>query len=130
MAEGELKATMGSAKQILLVEDDADIREAMSEGLNLLGYTVHESTNGREALEYLATHDKPALIFLDLMMPEMDGWTFRAEQIKDAKIADIPVVLVTADGNAHVKAKKLGVKEGIKKPLEFEDLERVAKLYV
>jgi CheY-like chemotaxis protein len=84
-----------SGKRVLVVDDDADIRETLSEVLSIAGYDVTPAANGREALERLraAPHD---LVVLDLMMPVMTGWEFREEQLRDASIAAVPVIVVSA----------------------------------
>lgn len=85
--------------EILIVEDDEDLREAMSDTLHDAGYEAATAGNGLEALEWL--HDAPQpprLILLDLMMPVMDGWHFREEQRKAPELAAIPVVVLSASG--------------------------------
>jgi CheY-like chemotaxis protein len=116
-------------RTVLIVEDDESILEAMRDGLEVQGYHVKTAIHGREALDHLATMDTPCLIFLDIMMPVMDGFQFRKHQLQDTRIAQIPVVVVTADGNASHKAASMGAQEGIRKPVEFEDLIRVTQLY-
>jgi CheY-like chemotaxis protein len=82
---------------ILVVEDDDDIRDALREMLVDEGYAVEVATNGAEALDRLrAMVAKPCLVLLDLMMPVMDGWTFLAEQRRDADLAGVPVVVLSA----------------------------------
>ena len=81
--------------RVLLVEDDAETREILRHTLEKSGCTVTEAGNGRVALEQI-TADKPALILLDLMMPEMDGFQFVAEMRKHEKWRSIPVVVITA----------------------------------
>ena len=61
---------------LLLVEDDADMRECVLDELQRAGFRVAEAGNGREALEVLASIDRPCLILLDLMMPAMNGFEF------------------------------------------------------
>ena len=88
--------------RILIVDDDLDGRTALAEIFELRGYMVDCACNGREALEHL--HNAPAppdAIILDVLMPEMDGWQFRAEQKKDERLAAIPVVVVTAMRNTQ-----------------------------
>ena len=80
---------------LLVVEDDDDIRELLTRVLRKQGLQVAEAHNGYQALDYIA-EVKPALIVLDLMMPEMDGFTFLHELRKHADWEDIPVVVVTA----------------------------------
>src|SRR5579862_2424387 len=82
--------------QILVVEDDEDAREAMVSLLQMKGYRAVPAGNGREALDYLDRAVTPDLIILDLWMPVMDGWQFRTEQIKNPRLAEIPVIVVTA----------------------------------
>ena len=82
--------------RILVVEDDEDAREAMVALLQMKGYRAVSAGNGQEALDYLHEAPVPDLIILDLWMPVMDGWEFRAEQIKDPRLKGVPVIVVTA----------------------------------
>jgi CheY-like chemotaxis protein len=109
-------------KSILVVEDDADIRDVLVEVLELEGYEIAVAGNGREALEHLRRAKRPDLILLDLMMPVMDGWQFRAEQRQNPEWAGIPVVILTAHGSSHLKANSNGVAGFLKKHVELEDL--------
>ena len=107
---------------VLLVEDDLDIAEAILDVLMDEGYEVSHATNGREALELLHSQPRPSVILLDLMMPEMDGPEFRAEQLRDPKISSIPVVVLSADRLVAQKAHELGVWGYVTKPLQPEQL--------
>jgi len=82
--------------RILVVEDDEDAREAMVALLQMKGYCAVPAGNGKEALDYLRQAPAPDLIILDLWMPVMDGWEFRTEQVKDPRLKEIPVIVVTA----------------------------------
>jgi len=91
-----------SSGAILIVDDDNDVRSALSELLQEEGYSVEAARNGREALARLRTGSvHPAVILLDLMMPGMDGWDFRSEQMRDPRLASVPVVIVSASGFSH-----------------------------
>jgi CheY-like chemotaxis protein len=114
--------TEKATKSILVVEDDADIRDALAQILEFEGYQVICAANGQEALEYLKDSEKPGLILLDLMMPVMDGWQFRAEQQKNDKISDVPVIIVSADGRVYQKAAAIGAAGYLRKPVELETL--------
>jgi CheY-like chemotaxis protein len=82
---------------ILLVDDDLDIREALTDTLEDRGFQVVSATNGLEALELLRSMAvRPSVILLDLMMPIMDGYGFLDAQRKDPKLAAIPVAIITA----------------------------------
>lgn len=82
-------------RKILIVDDEQAVVEALSDILTEEGYTVASACNGREALKYLRSNQLPRLIILDLFMPEMDGWEFRREQLKDEKLCDVPAIVVT-----------------------------------
>jgi CheY-like chemotaxis protein len=105
---------------VLIVEDDADLREMMAELLQLEGYRTRSVTNGREALDYLERPDRPDVILLDLMMPVMDGWEFRRRQMADPSLANVPVVVLSALDPA--RGRDLAGALFMKKPLDFDRL--------
>jgi CheY-like chemotaxis protein len=110
-------------KRILLVEDDADIRESVKEVLEDEGYTLAEAGNGREALEQLRTASAlPDLILLDLMMPTMNGIEFQQELVLNPAWAEIPIVVLSADADARVKAEVIRAADVIDKPVELDRL--------
>jgi CheY-like chemotaxis protein len=95
---------------ILLVEDDQGIREGLQAAFEGEGYLVHAAQNGAVALEYLkGPHEKIALIFLDTMMPIMDGFAFRTEQLKLESFAQIPTILYSADERNRKRAIAIGL---------------------
>ena len=107
---------------ILLVEDDFDVREALADTLRDEGYRVECAVDGEQALDYLRTGAKPGLILLDLMMPRMSGSEFRMVQKVDPQLADLPVVLISADGRMEEKARTLETDGAIKKPIDVDEL--------
>jgi signal transduction histidine kinase len=111
----------GAAREhILLMEDDRSIRLAMQGILEDEGYAVTATENGRQALERLRASVAPDLIVLDLRMPVMDGWEFRAAQKSDPALARIPVLAVSADGSA--KAAAIDAQAYLRKPLHTDAL--------
>jgi len=81
---------------ILIVDDDADVRELVANTVRGAGMTPAQAANGREALGWLSNHQPPALVLLDLMMPEVDGFAF-LEKVRDFdSMKDVPIVVLTA----------------------------------
>lgn len=114
-------------KVILVVEDDKGIRDSIEELLQMEDYQVVTAGNGKEALDILNGGLRPGLILLDLMMPVMDGFAFRQAQRAIPELADIPIVVMSADGNVLSKKTAIGARDYIKKPLDIEDLlQRIA----
>jgi CheY-like chemotaxis protein len=111
--------------KILLVEDDFDVRDALSETLRDEGYQVDCASDGQDALVYLRAGAQPDLILLDLMMPRMSGSEFRMVQKVDPAISHFPVVLLSADGRMEEKAKLLETAAAVRKPIDLDQLIRV-----
>jgi CheY-like chemotaxis protein len=115
---------------ILIIEDSHDILDLLRQLFEYENYNVKCASNGLEALQILRTSSHlPFLIFLDLMMPVMDGYQFRAEQLADARLATIPVVLMTAGSNAQAKSISMGVQGFLQKPVHITALLAEAKKY-
>ena len=85
-----------SKSRILVVDDDVDTLNSMSEFLQSEGFETVCAQNGQQAWELMHRAPGPDLVVLDLMMPKMDGWTFRMHQRRDPKLAAIPIVVVSA----------------------------------
>jgi CheY-like chemotaxis protein len=109
-------------RTVLIVEDDQDIRDTMAAVLEAQGFEVDVAGNGADALEALRAGRRPDVILLDLMMPVMDGWQFRAEQQKDPALADIPVVLVSAFAPVSHHARELGATAYLQKPFDLDTM--------
>ena len=87
------------AAVILVIDDDDDFRASCVEALIAAGYSASSAASGPEALALLrAATVLPGLLILDLMMPEMDGYAFRQAQLRDTRLATIPVLIMTAGG--------------------------------
>src|SRR4029077_16674405 len=91
---------------ILIVEDDADIRELMKIFLEADGYGVNLAADGLGAFEELNAGLRPALILLDLIMPRMDGEQF-LRQLRGSRFANIPVIIISGHSAAEKKAEEL-----------------------
>ncbi len=114
---------MSPRSTILVVDDDADVNESVADALEAEGYRVLQATGGREALRLLVEdHERPAMILLDLMMPGMNGWAFRAEQRKVPEIAKIPVLLFTATSIPEATTRDLDVAALLRKPIRLDAL--------
>nr|WP_244982086.1 response regulator [Corallococcus exercitus] len=105
----------------MVVDDDPDILEALSEILEAEGFEIRRARNGKEALERLEP-DPPHLILLDLMMPVMDGWEFAQRMRQKPDFAAIPIIVLSADRNVGSKAKDIGAMGHLAKPFELNDL--------
>jgi CheY-like chemotaxis protein len=112
-----------SARRILIVEDDTDLREVLSEILRDEGYDVASAAHGGEALDLLrGKFHRPTLILLDLTMPVMNGWQFRAHQRADPALSDIPVVVLSAGDHLAEQMGSLEIQEFVRKPIDLVHL--------
>jgi CheY-like chemotaxis protein len=118
---------MDTDYHVLIVEDDATTRDAVTLVLESEGYLVNQAANGQEALDHLREDGRPRVILLDLMMPVKDGWQFRAEQREDPALSTIPVVVCSADGSVQQKAASLGAAGFLQKPLDYDELLRAVR---
>jgi CheY-like chemotaxis protein len=115
---------------ILIVDDDAGIRQLLLLFLQHKGYSAKTVANGREALDQLQPDQPlPLLILLDLMMPVMDGASFRQAQLSDPRIAAIPVVVLSAAENIEAQAPLLTADAYVPKPIEFDSLLQIVEQY-
>ena len=110
---------------VLVVEDDAEVRDAMVKLLENEGYRAIGAANGQEAFALIRAGTRPCLILLDLGMPVMDGREFRATQLKDKKLAIIPVVVFSARPDAEEIATSISAVAALRKPVRFDHLRRL-----
>ena len=114
---------------VMVIEDDLEIRESLVEILEDAGHAVLHASHGQDALDQLrAAPVKPAMILLDLMMPVMDGLTFRRAQLAEPALADIPTVLISA--HTHVQnVVELRFVRHLRKPIDLDELLQVAATF-
>jgi CheY-like chemotaxis protein len=106
--------------RVLIVDDDFAIRESLAELLAEEGYLPVAAANGRDALAKLDEDGPwPCLIVLDLMMPVMNGESFRQLQLRVPELAHIPTIVVTADHLAELRTEPMKV-QALQKPIDIE----------
>ncbi len=104
---------------VLVVEDDADLREALAELLRDEGFVVATAENGKHALAKIDEH-LPKVVLSDLMMPEMSGWELVDHLRADERLRDLPIVVMTAAAEPRLPA---GIPL-MKKPIDVDDMAR------
>jgi CheY-like chemotaxis protein len=108
-------------QHVLVIEDDYDIRDALTAVLRGEGYEVTSCAHGREALDWLESSRRvPHAIVLDLMMPVMNGWQFLAECRRDERLARVPVIVLSA--HAGFDDVKVTADACFRKPIRLDDL--------
>ena len=118
------------APYVLLIDDDVDISDAIQAILIDEGFHVVCVHNGVEALAYLSEHQYlPSLILLDIMMPKMNGYEFRTEQLKMPSLSAIPTVVFSAAGRFEIESA-FQFTDTVKKPLDLDRLIILVKKYL
>jgi signal transduction histidine kinase/CheY-like chemotaxis protein len=116
-------ARLPTAECILVIDDDATARELIADHLKAEGFSVVPAAGGAEGLK-LAKELRPTAITLDVMMPDLDGWSVLAALRKDPDLADIPVIMITIV-DEHRRGIALGAAGFLTKPIDRERLRRV-----
>ena len=111
-----------SSAEVLLVEDDPEIRASLRELLGEEGFALYETANGLEAIEYLRSGNRPRVIILDLAMPVVNGWEFRIAQKANPSISEIPVVIISAREQTSDDVAWMEAAEFLPKPIDVERL--------
>ena len=111
----------GPKTRILVAEDHLDSREALRELLEAFGYEVIEAINGRQAVD-AAVKQRPNLILMDVMMPEMDGFEAIRLIRQTPQTTDVPIIAVTAMDGARELALHAGANDYVRKPIEIRRL--------
>jgi CheY-like chemotaxis protein len=112
-----------SGKRILVVDDHEQIRDSISEILELEQYEIETAINGKDALEKVASF-QPDLIVTDILMPDMDGYELMMKKWTDQQIYEIPIIVVSAMVSKYdiAAGKALGAKKYITKPFKATEL--------
>ena len=119
---------MSGRHGVLIVDDDPDSRALLEITLTSAGHSVATAANGAEAL-VAAKNLRPRVILLDLAMPVMDGFAFRAAQLQDRDIATIPVICVSGRHDASRAARELKLDACVSKPFCLDEIvQRVAEV--
>lgn len=112
---------MPDGRRVLVVDDDPIIQGFLLDALSDEGYEVRTAVNGRDALE-VADGWRPDLIVLDLMMPVMDGQTFRAHQREREGLRDVPIVVLSATRDIQSQSEGLEPAGVFSKPFDLDML--------
>ena len=118
-----------ASRFLMVVDDDDDLRTILADILTAHGFVVAAFAEARTALAALEDGQAPFLILLDLMMPGMSGWEFRTAQLGNAKLASIPVVVVTAANVLSDGVRSLSDVEILSKPFDLDALLAVVDRY-
>ena len=126
-----MSTLIGTKKKILIIDDEPNVCELLSETLKNGGYEAHKALSGQEGLDKAASV-KPDLILLDVMMPVMDGWKVLEKLRRASETQDIPVVMLTARSETEsvVKSQQFKVVDYFFKPVDLEELFRLLPRYV
>jgi CheY-like chemotaxis protein len=106
---------------LLIVEDDEDVRDAIAWVLTQRGYSVVEAAHGGEALDLIVGGSRPDLILLDMNMPVMNGWEL-ARQLRERDLVPCPILVLTAAHDAQKNAEDIGAVGYVGKPFELDGL--------
>jgi two-component system, OmpR family, response regulator CpxR len=113
---------MARTAHILVVDDNLDARDALRKLLEGAGHTVTCIVNGDEALRWLGNGSRPDVILMDLWMPVVDGWKFRQRLWQNPELEQIPVVLISGEGDLAQIAASLDVDAYFRKPVDPKQL--------
>jgi CheY-like chemotaxis protein len=112
---------MSARTRVLVVDDDFEFRNAIAEALGHLGWEARGAASGGDALGLLRSWP-PDVILLDLVLPAMDGWAFRAEADRQNALQGIPIIVTSGSANIRREAERLRAAAALAKPFELDEL--------
>jgi len=117
MPRSRPRFTVHRVHRVLIVDDYDDVRTALATLLTLHGFEVETARSAADALRQFGVGLRPCTVLLDLRMPGMDGWGLWQRMQTDAELARIPVIIVSGDRTQKARARELGIREFIEKPV-------------
>jgi CheY-like chemotaxis protein len=123
-----------TAGNVLIVEDDPDVREMLTTLLATEGFYAVAAADGLEGLHLLRTMrhrapDAPCLILLDLKMPRLGGNEFRRAQLEDPTVANVPIAVMSGAADLEQRAEAMGAVATLTKPLDVDVLIEIVRRY-
>jgi two-component system response regulator MprA len=116
--------------RVLIVDDHPDIRETLAIVMELRGLQPVTAASGGEALARLAEpSERPCVVLLDINMPDLDGWQVRERMRADPDLAEVPVVLLTGNYVDVERARRLGIRGYLRKPIDVHEIEDAIEQY-
>jgi CheY-like chemotaxis protein len=117
--------------EILLVDDDNELRESVAEGLEQAGFAVIRAADGNDALGHLRHGSLPSVVLLDLLMPGMNGWQLCEVMHADPVLSNIPIVALTATASMDPESLHLAdVADWIAKPFDLGEVLEVIRPFL
>ena len=116
------------SEDVLIVDDDADMRETLEAILVSDGYPCRTAANGLEALELCAL-DQPGVVLLDMLMPIMNGWD-TAHELRERYGKTVPIVVVTASEHSAERAAEINADDVLPKPFDIDDLRQIIARHI
>ena len=113
---------MNGSRYVLIVDDDADIRDVLSMVLATYGFRVETAADGFQALDRMRTGPIPDVVVVDLRMPGLNGEELLGRMRLDALLRDVPVLVMSGDGTARERAEHLDVAGCLVKPVDLDVL--------
>jgi two-component system response regulator AdeR len=118
-------------REIIVIDDDGDVAESLATFIEAEGFKSVVFSNGADALAHLRTAPMPALILVDVTMPDLDGWGVLSELAKIVGPKDVPVFLMTAVARLdRVRAQGLGARGVLRKPFDMSLVRELLDLYL
>jgi CheY-like chemotaxis protein len=109
-------------EQVLIIDDDDDIRQTVTDALEMEHLVVHSARNGQEGLDLIRAGLRPCLILLDMMMPVMDGWKFAQAMAADPEVSALRICIFSATGIRPTQAVPANVVAVLRKPVRLDAL--------